>query len=118
MGAIEIETIPGGTDEDCQSSGGAVMRWFGESWGAPINRCCAQVPVPVGCFCEKCAIRIKSTDQGFELPLLVDVLPATEEDPEAFMAVYRLTVYHKICWFALFSSGRVHARLPVADEGN
>lgn len=43
------------------------MRWFGESWGAPI---CEeeQIDTPVGEPCTLCEKEIEADDQGFEVP--------------------------------------------------
>jgi hypothetical protein len=40
------------------------MKWFGYSWGAPINRDCPQVPVPVGEHCLWCAEVILADETG------------------------------------------------------
>jgi hypothetical protein len=39
------------------------MRWFGESWGAPVCEDAEHVATPVGCECFECEL-----DQGFMLP--------------------------------------------------
>jgi len=40
------------------------MRWFGESWGAPLNEDCPQVEVPVGGFCIWCEEVILQQNSG------------------------------------------------------
>lgn len=40
------------------------MRWFGESWGAPMNDDCPQVDVPFGAQCIHCLELIDEDDRG------------------------------------------------------
>lgn len=47
------------------------MEWFGESWGAPVNRDCPQVEPPVGVACERCDRFILPTDQGMKMETVV-----------------------------------------------
>jgi hypothetical protein len=44
------------------------MKWFGKSWGAPINEHCGFVPTPVGEICILCDKPILEGDSGFILP--------------------------------------------------
>jgi hypothetical protein len=44
------------------------VRWFGPSWGAPINTLTAPFPTPVGERCTVCGEPILVHDQGFVLP--------------------------------------------------
>lgn len=44
------------------------MKWFGESWGAPVCRPAARIEVPVGQSCQYCGELIADTDQGFAVP--------------------------------------------------
>ena len=44
------------------------MRWFGQSWDAPINYPQNEVPVPVGVECLVCQVEIESTDSGVTVP--------------------------------------------------
>lgn len=44
------------------------VRWFGQSWHAPINDPRAEVPVPVNQDCMSCHLPIGSDDQGVEIP--------------------------------------------------
>ncbi len=46
------------------------MRWFGESWGAPVCDPEFQVPVPKGEECVNCGQEIVSDDAGFIIPHL------------------------------------------------
>jgi hypothetical protein len=41
------------------------MRWFGESWGAPVCRPENKAPVPTTLTCYRCGQRIREGDQGF-----------------------------------------------------
>jgi hypothetical protein len=40
------------------------MKWFGESWGAPMNNDCPNVPPPVGEMCSHCGEGIVAKDTG------------------------------------------------------
>jgi hypothetical protein len=54
------------------------MRWFGESWGAPV---CAEedrVEVPVGRPCLGCGVAIEAGGSGLVIPFL-GVEAETEE---------------------------------------
>jgi hypothetical protein len=44
------------------------MRWFGESWGAPVCEDTAHADTPVGEECDACPEPIEGDDQGFLLP--------------------------------------------------
>lgn len=41
------------------------MKWFGLSWGAPVNESCEKVATPVGEECGRCGVAIKPSDRGF-----------------------------------------------------
>lgn len=41
------------------------MRWFGESWGAPVCDPADHVPTPVGMNCLACPEVIREDDRGF-----------------------------------------------------
>lgn len=51
------------TDDDI-----GTVRWFGESWRAPINDPRAEIPIPVGEQCIYCHLPIVSDDQGISVP--------------------------------------------------
>lgn len=44
------------------------MRWFGTSWGAPVNEYCEHAETPVGENCFDCGRAILETDAGFLIP--------------------------------------------------
>lgn len=44
------------------------MRWFGESWNAPVNDEVDQAPTPVGSVCEGCSFEIAEDDRGVLIP--------------------------------------------------
>jgi hypothetical protein len=46
------------------------VRWFGESWGAPVCDPKAHTETPVGAICLYCPDPIESDDQGFVVPHL------------------------------------------------
>lgn len=41
-----------------------MMTWFGKDYGAPFQKDCPQVPVPVGAKCIRCKEAIAETDDG------------------------------------------------------
>jgi hypothetical protein len=43
------------------------VRWFGESWGAPVNDPRAKIDTPLGTRCLECMLWIKNGDQGFRI---------------------------------------------------
>lgn len=43
------------------------MRWFGKSWGAPVNEL-PKGPVPVDQPCQRCGVAIEANDRGVTLP--------------------------------------------------
>jgi hypothetical protein len=40
------------------------MKWFGESWGAPVCKAVQRTETPVGVRCERCDKKIRERDQG------------------------------------------------------
>lgn len=62
-----------------------MVKWFGESWGAPVNDPASQVPAPVGQLCATCAKPVESGDRG----VLIPTLDAAEVH----------TAWHLGCWF-------------------
>lgn len=61
------------------------MRWFGQTWNAPVNHPDYQIPIPIGELCEYCAIPFDSESQGTAVPL-----PDGDYDS-----------YHRLCWLKL-----------------
>jgi len=59
------------------------VRWFGESWGAPINDPRAEVPVPLTDLCEACRDSFNAASQGIQMPYVGREAPAS---------------YHLTCW--------------------
>lgn len=43
------------------------MKWFGKSWGAPVNESCEESRVPAGRACGYCDKPIKEDSQGLLL---------------------------------------------------
>lgn len=70
---------------NCQSPNDGRVRWFGESWGAPICDPVDRVDVPVGRPCVGCGEAIRVRDQGVSMVQaswhldcwLRDILPPT-----------------------------------------
>jgi hypothetical protein len=67
---------------------GGVVKWFGESWGAPICDDTQHVETPDGEACPVCSHSIRPGDQGFELPF-------THED-----GFVDTLAYHRACLLA------------------
>jgi len=44
------------------------MKWFGESWGAPICRHVGHAATPVGSMCGHCDAPIREGDHGLLVP--------------------------------------------------
>lgn len=53
------------------------IKWFGESWGTPVNRDCQQIPIPLGWLCSYCEQPIQSEDSGLMIPELGSVTPGS-----------------------------------------
>lgn len=52
------------------------MKWFGDPWGAPVNRESPRTATPTGSTCWKCDEEIVETDRGY-------VMPHSSNDPGA-----------------------------------
>jgi len=46
------------------------MKWFGESWDAPVNRIAEHVDTPVGASCMHCDQPIEAKQKGLLVPYL------------------------------------------------
>jgi len=44
------------------------VKWFGESWGAPVCEAESHAPTPVGEICLQCERAIEADDQGVIIP--------------------------------------------------
>lgn len=75
------------------------MRWFGESWGAPVNEECEQGPTPVGEQCLECEREIGEKDQGVLIPYL---------DVEA--------AYHHLCFLRAILPEDLFAQVKLQDR--
>lgn len=51
------------------------VRWFGESWQAPINDPRAQVELPTAQHCQHCRLPLYETDRGVGVPYLDSAAP-------------------------------------------
>jgi hypothetical protein len=63
------------------------VRWFGESWGAPVNDPDTHVDTPTHRQCIECLRWIESDDQGMVIPTVPEI------DPQGTVA------YHRVCFF-------------------
>lgn len=48
------------------------MKWFGESWGAPVCEDETHIEIPVGESCGYCDEPIAEGDQGLRMPFVGD----------------------------------------------
>lgn len=64
------------------------MKWFGETWNAPINETVPFAETPVGEPCMRCGVDIAEGDQGLILPVAGIAQFLLEENP-----------FHKQCFF-------------------
>jgi len=48
------------------------MKWFGESWGAPVCTAEDHIETPVGDDCGYCDDLIEEGDRGFRMPFVGD----------------------------------------------
>jgi hypothetical protein len=60
------------------------MRWFGESWGAPVNHPDYEIPIPLTEPCQFCGIPFATDDHGVQIPHL-----GGQEE---------VTNYHRLCF--------------------
>lgn len=71
---------------------GAVMHWFGLSWGAPVNATNEPVETPVGLSCVHCGEAIQDDDQGLLMP---DVRGVPDDPDKVLVAA---TATHLACF--------------------
>ena len=64
------------------------LRWFGASWGAPVNDPRAEIPTPTGEKCIYCHLRIGPHDNGISIPYMDDGFATTR------------AAYHRECFLA------------------
>lgn len=67
-----------------------MIRWFGKSWGAPVNAQCEEAAVPVGAPCERCKKPIADGDRGI-------VFPMTAALGGTFAATYHIGCFLTAC---------------------
>jgi len=56
------------------------MRWFGESWKAPVCETTEQIETPVGLTCAPCGKLIGPDDRGLLIPTLTPVTMVVTPD--------------------------------------
>lgn len=69
----------------------STVRWFGNSWGAPVNDN-PQIDVPVGEACVRCQRPFQADDRGVAIPR-VDISSRT------IMTAAHALVYHHLHCF-------------------
>jgi hypothetical protein len=87
------------------------MTWFGESWGAPINKYCGKSPTPVGELCCQCDKPIKDGDRGVLIPYIslnaVYAGMSVSESPVPF---------HYDCFLDTLGLGKLHSIEEALSE--
>jgi len=73
------------------------MKWFGESWGAPVCGYTEHVATPVGEMCLSCGVKILPGDAGFSVPSLTDAVFAAVGP----VKTWRERPYHRKCFLEL-----------------
>jgi len=64
------------------------VRWFGATWGAPVNDPRAHIPTPIGEKCTRCGEIFNDRDNGISIPY---------SDLESFAT---RIAYHRACFLA------------------
>jgi hypothetical protein len=65
---------------------GGTLKWFGPTWGAPVNDPADEIPVPVGKMCARDDGLFNNGDRGVAVPYM-----GIEESSVLY--------YHLKCWF-------------------
>jgi hypothetical protein len=81
-----------------------MMRWFGVSWGAPVNKDCPEVPVPVGTACSHCEEPIAEGEPGIEYA----------NGPVTHLNCFLRQIYGSVAHI----EGRCSCALPGSVEGD
>ena len=82
------------------------LRWFGESWGAPVCDPETQVPIPAGELCYACQFQILPATRGVVVPVWLSV-------------GWVVGRYHLSCWLRIVGvplAFRPYDRTPVPLE--
>lgn len=77
------------------------MKWFGESWNAPVCDPENKVETPVGDTCMHCADGIEATNQGVMMPFWDGV-------------AHRMVSYHRLC---LLQNMGLSLTVHILDRG-
>lgn len=88
------------TDDDL-----GTVRWFGRSWGAPINDPRAEIEVPVGAQCISCNVMFEDYHRGVRIPWAAATMEEYRQR-EASGDLY--TYYHLDCWMRSIGFGDTH----------
>lgn len=72
------------------------IRWFGDTWGGPINDPLYQIDVPVGTKCLECTGLVTERDRGVVVSCATSVWGGW--DLEAGGYRYHVCSYHLLCW--------------------
>ena len=62
------------------------LRWFGATWGAPVNDPRAEIPVPLGEDCLRCHFLFDSADRGLAVAASTEISASGQ------------VFYHLECW--------------------
>ena len=85
------------------------VRWFGDTWGAPICDPAYHVEVPVGTLCIECAKPVKGKDRGVVCscsPRVWGNWSLITPDGTFFVGSY-----HLLCWMEQVFGGVLSAKI-------
>jgi hypothetical protein len=74
------------------------VRWFGPTWGAPVNEDVGETTVPVGVACERCGLEIGESDRGVALPVMR--FPGEVEPVRLVIGGHEHVAYHLLCFLS------------------
>ena len=80
------------------------MKWFGETWHAPVNDICERTPYPLDTVCGHCGNPILNTDRDLLMPYLA---PDEVTDQLAF---------HIDCFLDMIGIGRNNRGLYLSRQ--
>jgi hypothetical protein len=76
------------------------MRWFGESWGAPVCESTKQAQTPLGKLCaHQCGHSIRPGDAGLLIPYSSSCLISEIEPMLTIIDDRPHLAYHLVCFF-------------------
>lgn len=91
------------------------MRWFGESWNAPMNDESERADVPVGTKCLLCNKPIAETDKGIITACSPSIWGSWDLQTDGW--VYRVCSYHLLCWYREVVGGEITGEVLARIQG-